>query len=377
MVCVLAWLLAGQRYAQSRTRRDWWLLAALATAACYLRYAGAALVMAGALLVFAAWRPQWRKELIEAVGYGLASGAPIGAWALLHNYRLTGSLLGDHLPSEPIGLFVAAVEKVATWFVPGSLLRFVPPLALLGLLLVALALRSNRQRWAAWWQRTLAAPVLPSAAFFLVYGLMMIFTISYPEHRVLSSQRLHAVLLPSLLVLAAVTAQELLPRLPRKPKIWRNMLLAAFALWLLFPLYRVGVYVLASRENGDVSYYNLYNTRTLRESDIVAHMQGLDIPATERVYSNNEGAAWFYLRRQIYRLPRYDAEAGESLEAAMGGFEGWPAADETATLIWFKRELDYKELVPTPEAMQEFIRLTPTFSGRYGIIYLMDVDLGE
>jgi hypothetical protein len=152
------------------------------------------------------------------------------------------------------------------------------------------------------------------------------------------------------------------------------MLLAAFALWLLFPLYRVGVYVLASRAEGDVSYYNLYNTRALRQSDIVAHIQGLEIPENERVYSNNEGAAWFYLRRRIYRLPRYDAEAGESLEAAMRSFKGWPGADELATLIWFKRELDYKELVPTPEAMQPFIRLTPAFTGRYGIVYLMDVE---
>jgi len=89
---------------------------------------------------------------------------------------------------------------------------------------------------------------------------------------------------------------------------------------------------------------------------------------------NNEGAAWFYLRRQIYRLPRYNPETGDELNTALQGFSGWPNPDETATLIWFKRELDYKEEVPTPEQMEGFIRLTPTFNGRNGNIYLMDVE---
>jgi hypothetical protein len=276
-----------------------------------------------------------------------------------------------------LGLFVAWIEKMASWFVPQSILNFIPALILLALLIFVLALRSSRTRWQSWLHRVQDASVLPSAIFFLVYGLMLVFAISYPEHRVAGSQRIHAVILPALLVLAAVTAQELLPRLPRKPRFLRSLALGVFALWLLFPLYRVGTYVRASLENGDVSYYNLYNTRTLRESDIVAHMQSLQFSEDEKVYSNNEGAAWFYLRRRIYRLPRYDPELGEDLGEVMRNFAGWPAADETATLIWFKRDLDYKETVPTPEQMQAFIRLTPTFTGRYGIAYLMDVDLAQ
>jgi len=377
MVCVLLFLLAAQEYVRSRSRRSWWQMALLAIAACLLRYAGLALVASGALIVLLAWRKKPRTAILEAGGFGLLAGAPIAAWAIFHNYRLTGSVLGSHLPSEPWGLFVAWIEKTARWFVPETILNIVSPLILLALLLVVLALLSNRARWQSWLRRVQDATLLPSVVFFLVYGLMLVFAISYPEHRVAGSQRIHAVLLPALLVLAAVTAHEFLPRLPRKPRFLRSLALGFFALWLLFPLYRVATYARASLENGDVSYYNLYNTRTLRESDIVAHIQSLQLSEDERVYSNNEGAAWFYLRRRIYRLPRFDAELGEDLGVMMRSFTGWPSPDETATLIWFKRELDYKETVPTPEQMQIFIRLTPTFIGRYGIVYLIDVDLGK
>lgn len=390
MLCVLLFLLAAQVYVRRRARRAWGQMALLAIAACFLRYAGLALVASGALIVLLARiktnpllrakrnnRTAIQKAVFNAAVFGLAAGAPIAAWAVLFNYRLTGSLLGSHLPSEPWGLFAAWVEKTAHWFVPGTILNIVPPLILLALLILVLALRSTRGRWKDWLRRVLDATVLPSAVFFVVYGLMLVFAISYPEHHPLGSQRIHAVLLPALLVLAAVTAQEFLPRLPRKPRFLRSLALGFFALWLLFPLYRVATYVRASLENGDVSYYNLYNTRTLRESDIVAHIRSLQLSDDEKVYSNNEGAAWFYLRRRIYRLPRYDPELGEELAEVMRTFAGWPAADETATLIWFKRDLDYKETVPTPEQMQAYIRLTPTFTGRYGIVYLMDVELDQ
>lgn len=384
MVCALLFLLAAQDYyaaqtaaGRNRSRNAWWQMALLAIAACFLRYAGLALVASGALIVLLAWRKKPRSAILEAATFGLLAGAPIAAWALLFNYRLTGSLLGSHLPSEPLGLFVAWVEKTMRWFVPETILNIVPPLILLALLLAVLAIRSRRARWQSWLRRVQDAAILPSAIFFLVYGLMLVFAISYPEHRVAGSQRIHAVLMPALLVLAAVTVQEFLPRLPRKPRFLRSLALGFFAIWLLFPLYRVATYVRASLQNGDVSYYNLYNTRTLRESDIVAHIQALQLSEDQKVYSNNEGAAWFYLRRRIYRLPRFDPELGEDLGEVMRNFAGWPAADETATLIWFKRDLDYKETVPTPEQMQAYIRLTPTFIGRYGIVYLMDVDLAQ
>jgi hypothetical protein len=377
-VCVLLFLLAAQDYAARRRPLAAWQLGAVTVAACFLRYAGLALVISGALVIFLAWRPDWLKAVLHAALWGLAAGAPIAAFAIFHNYRLTGAILGAHLPAYPWGLFLAFVSKVASWFVPERLLQIAPPLSLFAALLALLALRSSRTRWSGWLRRLQTAPVLSSAVFFAVYGLMLIFAISYPEHRVAGSQRIHALLLPSLLVLAAMTVQVFAPALPKnRAALWRNALLAVFALWMLFPLYRVAVYVRASMAEGDISYYNLYNTRTLRESDVVAYIQSSEFPGDERVYSNNEGAAYFYLRRHIYRLPRYDAELGENLGTVMLEFDGWPDDDENATLVWFKRDLDYKETVPTPEQMSAYVRLIQIWTGRYGIVYLMDVDLAQ
>lgn len=402
MVCVLLFLLATQNYARNRASRAWWAMVAVTIAACFLRYAGFTLIISGTLLVFlvhlkplrgrrsltkqsprkllgiatpASRARNGRQAILEAVKFGFASGTPIAAWAIFFNYRLTGSILGAHLPANPWGNFVAAIEKWAGWFLPESALQIVPALAVAAILVLIIALRGNRKRWSAWLERMLSAELLPSAIFYLVYGATLIFAISYPEHHVSGSQRLHVVLLPMFLVLAAATAQEFLPTLPIKSKTAHNILLAVFAIWLLFPLYRVQAYVRASLQEGDVSYYNLYNMRTLRQSDIVAEIRSRKFSEAERVYSNNEAAAWFYLRRRIYRLPRYDAElGGQDLAIIVNEFDGWPPADELATLIWFERDLDYKELVPTPDMLSEFIRLTTVFVGRYGNIYLMDVD---
>ncbi len=376
MVCVLLWLLAAQQYVARRALRHFWQMIALAAAACFLRYAGAALVMSGALVVLLAWRPQWRKGLLQAAIYGMASGLPIGLWAILHNYPLSGKLLGTHQPAYPPGLFVAFIDKVASWFVPERILLLTPPLALFGVVLVLWVLRSTRQRWASFGQQILGAPLLPAAAFTLVYGGMLIFAISYSEHRVPGSQRLHALLLPCLLVLAAAAWAHFGPRLGG---LWRTLALLAACLWLAFPLYRTAEYVRRSHAEGDVSYYNLYNTRGLRESEFATHLSQLTLEPEDKVYSNNEAAAWFLLRRQIYRLPRYDGETQASLESSLLNFEGWPAADDTAYMLWFGNELDYKRDVPTPEQMQATLpesrlRVLSNFRSGYGDIYILDAE---
>jgi hypothetical protein len=370
-VAVLAILLVAQNYARTPTRAGWLWLAGIAIVSCFLRYAGLALVITGAAIVLLTWRKSLGRAFIESVSFGLLAILPIAAWALFHNLPATGNFLGAHRPSDPIGLFIVAMEKIIGWFVPESVLSLIPALVIAALVAALVIIRGKKSRWNSWLQRIQDSNVLPTAVFFLVYAAMLVFAISYSEHKVPGSQRIHAVILPALLVLAAITAQEFASKLSAT---WRNVLLAIFGFWLLFPLYRIGIYVSASLHSGDVSYYNLYNTRSLRESDIVAELLKTKFATDEKVYSNNEGAAWFYLRRQIYRLPRYDAETGEDLNTALQEFTGWPNPDETATLIWFKRELDYKEEVPTPEQMEGFVRLTPTFTGRNGIIYLMDVE---
>lgn len=371
MVCVLLWLLAAQRYVAGRTARHFWHMALLAALSCFLRYAGAALVMSGALVALLAWRPHWRQGLLRAAALGALSAAPIGAWALLHNYRLSGLLLGSHQPAYPPGLLLAFIDKVVSWFVPERVLLLVPPLAFVAVLAVLWAVRSRRSRWATWLQQLMAAPLLPAVAFTLVYGGMLVFAISYSEHRVPGSQRLHAVLLPCLLALAASVWQAFAPRLSG---LWRTLALLAAGLWLLLPLSRTLEYVRLAHAEGDVSYYNLYNTRSLRQSEFAQYLRQFPFTPEDKVYSNNEAAAWFLLRRPIYRLPRYDGETQASLAAALAAFEGWPAADDTAYLVWFGDALDYKRDVPTPEQLQSTLRVLSHYRSGHGELYLLDTD---
>lgn len=375
MAATLGFLLAAQDYLQNRARRGWWLMVVLAVAGSFLRYAGLALIISGGLLCAWAWRREWRKAAWEAGLFGTVAGLPIALFAVLHNLP-NGSLLGAHRESDELTNFLFFFDKLAGWFVPESVLEIVPGIALVAMAVAALLVASNAPRQRAWLAKLQESAVAPNVAFTLVYGAVLVFAISTSEHQVVGSQRLHGVLLPSMLVLFGLALQELTPRLPAKVARLpvRTVLLAVIALWLVFPLYRVQAYVRASMANGDVSFYNLYNTRTLRESDIVAYLQNAEFAEQDKVYSNNEAAAWFYLRQRIFRLPRYDAEAGQTLEGALASFEGWPDEDETAVLVWFERELDYKDMVPTPDEMQGYVRLSPLFTGRYGDVYWMDVE---
>ncbi|MGH2582288.1 MAG: hypothetical protein ACRDFQ_05270 [Anaerolineales bacterium] len=373
MILVFCFLLTAQNYLRAPQRKYFWLLAFIAVAATFTRYAGFALVFSGSFFIAWAHRKDTRKAMRRGALFAFSAAAPIGAWAVLHNYRLTGYILGQHRPANAAGNFVSAVTKIAGWFLPETILGMLPPLLLLLLLLFAIALRSNRERWRQWLKKITAPNVLPSAIFAAAYGAMLIFTISYGEHRVPGSQRIHAILMPAFLVCAVVSAQTFLGASKQKRRnTLRNLGLALFAIWFIFPAYRVQVYVSASMKNGDVSFYNIYTTRTIRESDIVAQLNSLEFPQDERIYSNNEAAAWFYLRRRIYRLPTIDREQGESIESAIAGFRGWPEDGEQATLIWFERDLEYKEFFPAPEELEAFFRLKTTFVGRYGNIYLMD-----
>lgn len=376
LLCVLLFMLTAQTYMRERSQAAWGQMVVWAIAACFLRYAGLALVLSGAVIVLWTWRANWRQALVRAAVFGLVAGSPLATWALFHNLPASGTLLGTHRAALGVTNFEAMFEKIAGWFIPGSLVSGWLAVILFAAIAVGLLAASNRKRRAAWFAKMQGSQLFPALAFAAVYGAMLVVAISTSEHRFEGSQRIHAVLLPAFLVLVGSVLADLPPRLPAKVGRvpLRSLLLAAFALWLVIPLFRAQAYVRASRAEGDVSFYNIYNTRTLREADIVAEIQAMEFGEEEKVYSNNEAAAWFFLRRRIFRLPRYDVEAGDVLETSIRSFDGWPAGNEEATLIWFERELDYKELVPTPQQMADFIELIVIFTGRYGDIYLMDVE---
>ncbi len=360
--CLLGFLLVAHAYLEKRQPAHFAAMVALACASTFLRYAGVLLVAGGALLVLLTWRPNWPAALVRAAGFGLAASAPIGAWALLFNLPTSGTLLGTHRPAEAWTNFLVLFEKLGGWFIPLSWTN--GPLVGLTLALgLAALLAAGRKRIPALLADLQSPAVLPSLVMFIVYAGVLVFTISTSEHRGPGSQRLHVLLLPMFLALAFTVLQRMLPQADRR------LLLAGLALVLLLPVYRLQAYVRASLHEGDVSFYNLYNTRSIRQSDIVAYLQSGPFEEGTVVYSNNEAAAWFYLRQTIRRLPRYEVDLGEDALSAVQSFQGWPSEGEQAVLIWFERDLDYKDQVPAPEDMAQHLVLRPLFTGRYGDVY--------
>ncbi|MBX3049006.1 MAG: glycosyltransferase family 39 protein [Anaerolineales bacterium] len=360
--CLLGFLLVAQGYVEKRQPAQFTAMVALAIASTFLRYAGVLLIAGGALLVLLAWRPNWPAALARAASFGLAASAPIAAWALLFNLPNSGTLLGTHRPAEAWTNFLVLFEKIGGWFVPLSWTNG-PAVALVLIVALAGLLAAGRKRIPSLLADLQSHAVLPSLVMFLVYAGVLIFTISTSEHRVPGSQRLHVLLLPMFLVLAFTVLQRMLPQTDRR------LLLTALAFVMLLPVYRVQAYVRASLREGDVSFYNLYNTRTIRQSDIVAYLQSEPFEDDVVVYSNNEAAAWFYLRQWIRRLPRYEVDLGEDAALAIQSFAEWPKQDEQAVLIWFERDLDYKDQVPTPDEMAQHLVLRLLFTGRYGDVY--------
>ena len=365
MASVLGFLLIAQRYLESPTRANWGWLAAAAVVATFLRYAGLALVISGVLLVALAWRKSWPRAAGESISFGLLTLAPITLWGFFHNFPVSGEFFGSHQQADLVGNIISAAQKFTSWFLPANWPGLLQILMVATPLLVLISL-STRERGGIWLQRLQSSDILPIALFFAVYGAMLIFAISYSEHRYLSSQRIHVIILPALLVLIALTAQIFAPRLTPG---WRNILFAFFGLWLAFPLTQAIDYVSSSRKEGDVSDYNVYNTGVLRESDIFAALQTMQFGDGDRIFSNNEAAAWLYTRQRVYSIPHCKDESCDDFTQALQQSDSWPKDHETAILIWFKRDLDYKGFLPTPELIQQVVSLTPTFTGRFGVIY--------
>jgi 4-amino-4-deoxy-L-arabinose transferase-like glycosyltransferase len=106
----------------------WLLLAGIATGLAFLtRYAGAGLVLAGALSLLLFGRKTRRLALTDAFAYSALSCLPVAAW-LLRNHLQSGSA-SDFLNGKTLNLaatfdtILAGINTGSTWFFPGA----VPP----------------------------------------------------------------------------------------------------------------------------------------------------------------------------------------------------------------------------------------------------------
>jgi hypothetical protein len=336
--------------------------------ACFERYAGLSLVVTGALLIAVEGRKDPRNALLRAAAFAVCTALPIFLWGYLHNAPVNGTVFGGRQPADPVQNFVTGVEKVLYWFIPFRIISLVGPVLLLALILGVWLLLLLLTRNLRAFQRLLAPHVLPSAIFLAVYGAVLIFNISTHELRDLAKDRVHIIVLPSLLIVGTSLLMPLLAALPRKlgsRSVYRLAILF-FVIWSVYPLSKTVQYLQKSIANGDASAYNSMNSGPIHTSAMSQFLGSLE-SSQQTIYSNGSARAWFIMDRQVEPLPQLQAD--DRLNSLERQYPHWPGTGESVYVVWFRSQ-EYKELYATPDELQAVANLQQLYSDSEGAVYL-------
>ena len=196
---------------------------------------------------------------------------------------------------------------------------------------------------------------------------MLIFYVSYYEFVNLESQRLHVIILPSLLIIIFAIIDELIPprRDSQNTKIKYQVLTALFIVWLIYPVSKLGDYLQKS-SGVETSGTNIYNSAFLRESNFLKSVQALS-DTHQNLYSNYEAPAWFYTRQDIMSLPRVDKK-GEFDKASLEKFQQSIGPAGGGYIIWF-RIYNFRENLPKVSQLYQIAKIEPVFISNVGDIY--------
>lgn len=357
LLVVLAFLLTSENYLRKPSAAGLGWLAFWVICSTLLRYVGLGLVAAGALVVFATPGITLRQRFVRSVAFGILTVLPIMAWGYLRNYALAGTLFGPRQWASPLLNVLLIVDKVVSWFVPRLLLSRVPALAVAALVVAGLLALSTPASRAAFRRVLLSPAVLPSAAFVLGYVVILARASSFFEFQVEGFDRVHVILLPSLLVLGFVAAVHLPVRLHAWLSARQRGWLAGLVLLglLAFTGFRTQKYLLSVAQQG-YTMYNFANSLRLHESALAHYLMTSPELAQTSLYSNNEAALWLYVRQDIRRVPR------------LGDEGDWPHGEQ-GYLVWFLGDLDYKYNLIDPADYVRAGWLQIVFEDEVGLVY--------
>jgi hypothetical protein len=374
---MLIFYLAAARYLQTVSRRALWLMFVMAGLAALQRYLGVILIGVGGLVVLTreGWRGLWRSS--AAI---LCSIAPLGAWALLHNYPINGTLfgprdLGAMLPLENIGL---SLTKILWWFIPR--LAFLDPLLLhpwipLGAAALFLVLINKKPDWADWSRSLSNEYVWPGLAFSVVYFFALAFTVVTADHLDLTSDRYYVIFLPVVLILLFTTLDRLVfTHIRLENRRFAFGLSVLLALWFLYPVYSLQEYLRLALVQGEPTNYNIANSAQFRELSVVKAGEKIlaDDPSA-LVYSNYINVVWFIYGHPVKTLPFEDASLprDERLAALRQKYPGWPA--QSGYIIWFTPN-QYHHIV-APDELETIADLKLLYLDKTGQIYFVQAHL--
>ncbi len=367
LLLVLFFLMSMAAYLRSHSIRPLILAALLALVACFERYAGLSLVIVGALIVACESRHDLRKLLLRTPIFTVLTGAPIVLWGTLHNAPVNGTVFGGRLPAVPTLNFLTGLEKVLYWFIPLRIVSFVGPLLLTALILGVLILALLALRVKGVFQKLRSPEVIPHVVFLIVYAAVLVFDISYYELTGINTDRVHVILLPSLLVVMLVVGARLLGATKARigTRLTYGAALVLFLVWTSFPITKTYDYVRHSMASGEASSYNSINKGDIRSSPFALYLMSLDLRDKE-VYTNGSDSAWFILHTQIDPVLLIKSGDRTTYLAQQAGH--WPGAGKDGYIVWFNGEA-YKQTYATPEELSSIAALNKIYSDDEGSIY--------
>ena len=336
-----------------------------------LRYAGLTHILTASLVILLVHRKEGLKGILLAGIFGLLTSLSTLLWVYFHSYLQTGILFGTRLPPNPQGNLQTTIEKAVHWFIPYSVTDRIPVWLIITFFLLLLTAGNRIVDWKNWGKQVTNPKFLPNLIFLFFYMLVLVFNVSYSEVRWPFMDRIHIIILPSLMALGFMTVRELLPfYLRRIPlRILHTAVMIIFIFWLAYPLNGIQETLRSAWVNGETSEYNIYNTRALNESGVREFVESLGISEQDKVYSNYEPLAWFYARHTILKLPQGPVrpEPPDPVEV-LKNYPYWPGADGAGYVIWMK-ELGFKEYVLSPEQLTSKADLELLFISKQGDVY--------
>lgn len=370
MVLCLLFFEQATAYLKSNARMHVIWMGLLAVLASLVKYPGLVLAIIGSLVVLMrTWqRGNFRPGLLQGCGFFLFSVLPLTGWVFIHNYWMNNSLFGARGYAEPLGNLYIAIEKLLYWFIPYSLIQRVSVYGWLLLIVVAAIVLVQPASWKDWLRLLRTPELLPLVLFAFFYGLTLLFLVSYSEHSDFRVDRLHIAMLFPVLAFLVSAMETLRPRwnLPLHPSLLHALALLAFLIWTVYPLNNTRKYIARSLAQGETDN-NLYNTRVLRESDLVRFLEANPFTPGAVLYSNHEGAAWFFTRHNVLGMPQGDRANEENLDipAILQAYQGWPP--QPGYIVWF--DLGFKLHILPPKELSPLAEITEVFKGDPGGVY--------
>ena len=371
LTVTIVFLSAATDYIENQSRRNLYTLGLLCAFSPLLRFAGLTHILTVSLIILILQRKYLLKGIFRAGVFGILTSLPTILWVLLHNYLQTGILFGVRLPPNPQGNLNVTVEKAVHWFVPYSVSDRIPEWLIISILLFIFVTGNRLTDWKNWGKQVTSSGFLPNLIFLFFYIAVLVFNVSYSEVRWPFMDRIHIIILPSLLAIGFISVRELFPFYLQRflPNRLQTTVLVFFIIWMAYPLNGIQETLRNAWLNGETSEYNIYNTRAQNESGVKEFVESLHITAEDNIYSNYEPMAWLYARHIILKLPQGSVSPEPpDPEDVLVNYPDWPGNDGAGYVIWLK-ELGFKEYVLSPEQLTPKADFELLYSSEQGDVY--------